>query len=134
MTALQARPRRPARWWLALALTGALGIVAGWLLRPSQARTFDQINAVLSPLGYAVVGITVLLQDSKRARLVIPLLLIPLVAVCILRPHEPAFGAFGIIACVVAIMATLVERKYPAIAAVLLCCASIGISEHLAAK
>lgn len=87
MSAIPTRSHPQARWRRsAFALTIAFGIVAGWVLLPAQTRTFDEIYAVLSPLGLAALCVAVLLQRAKHAWWVVCLLLVLLVASVLARP------------------------------------------------
>jgi hypothetical protein len=131
VTPQQVRSRPGTRWLPpAFGLTVAAGIVAGWGFRP--APTFDEVYAVLSPIGFGAICVSSLLNGAKPARWVVPCSLVLVMATTALRAHVASLTALGIAAGVLAILTSLRGRRYPAIAGVLLCCASISASLFIA--
>jgi len=125
------RSRLDARWLLpAFGLAVAAGIVAGWISRP--ARAFDEVYAALSPIGFATICISLLLSGAKQARWVVPVMMVLVMVTSALRDHVASLSALGIAAGIVAILTSLRGKKYPAIASILLCCASISASLFIA--
>jgi hypothetical protein len=65
-----------SRWGpVAVGLTAAFGISAGWRLAAAPTPTLDYARAVLSPAGLATLCVIALVRSPRRARWLVPLIL-----------------------------------------------------------
>jgi hypothetical protein len=119
---------RPSARWVLASFTIAAGISIGWFLKPIDARTFDLAYPIISSIGSAVLGVSLLVDKVAHARWAVPLLLGMFMTTVSVKPHVVALSTVGIAAGVIASFAALFDRKAVAIVGTLLCCASIGAS------
>ena len=117
-----ARPLPRGRGFLLLlVLATAFGIVLGWFASTASLAEFDALNAYLSPISGAALGIHALVTQSKRSRWTAALFLVTVMLGILRQSPLDVLGGMGLAAGAVGVVSSLCRARVPAIAATLIC-------------